>query len=68
MVLELSVTALSERRGVIAARGRMNAVTAPAMKVRIQELVAEGRVEIVCDLAGLGFLDSSGLSVLVSGL
>jgi anti-sigma B factor antagonist len=64
----LTVTTPSERKAVIAAKGRMNAITSPAMKTRIQELVTEGRVEIVCDLTQVCFLDSSGLSVLVSGL
>jgi anti-sigma B factor antagonist len=68
MEMGLKVTELSDRRAVIAARGRMNAMTAPAVKARIQELVAAGRVELVCDLTQVGFLDSSGLSALVSGL
>ncbi len=68
MDLNLSVRELSGARAVIAASGRMNAVTAPAMKTRIRELIAEGRKEIVCDLSEVGFLDSSGLSALVSGL
>jgi anti-sigma B factor antagonist len=46
----------------------MNAITAPELKARIRELVAAGRVELVCDLTEVGFLDSSGLSALVSGL
>jgi anti-sigma B factor antagonist len=68
MELGLKVTMPSEKRAVIAARGRLNAITAPAMKERIQELIVAGRVEIVCDLSEVGFLDSSGLSALVSGL
>ena len=68
MEIGLNVTKISDRQVVIAAKGRMNAVTAPAMKARIQELVASGHVEIVCDLANVTFLDSSGLSALVSGL
>jgi anti-sigma B factor antagonist len=53
---------------VLTFRGRLNAVTAPAVKARILEQVGEGHVELVCDLSGVGFLDSSGLAVLVSGL
>jgi anti-sigma B factor antagonist len=66
MDIGLNVTELSDRRAVIAAKGRMNAITAPVMKARAQELIAAGRVEIACDLSGVGFLDSSGLSALVS--
>jgi anti-anti-sigma factor len=68
MELGIEVRLLSPVRAVIAARGRMNAITAPAMKSRIKELIDGGRVEIVCDLSEVSFVDSSGLSALVSGL
>ncbi len=68
MDLGLTVSGLTERRAVIAAKGRINAVTSPAMRTKIRELVEDGRVEIVCDLTEVGFLDSAGLSSLVSGL
>jgi anti-anti-sigma factor len=68
MDLGLEVRLLSATRAVIAARGRMNALTAPAMKSQIKELIDEGRTEIVCDLREVSFVDSSGLSALVSGL
>ena len=68
MDLGLDVRLFSPTRAVIAARGRMNAMTAPAMKSRIKELIDEGRTEIVCDLREVSFVDSSGLSALVSGL
>jgi len=68
MDLGLEVRLLSPTRAVIAAHGRMNAMTAPAIKNRIKELIDEGRTEIVCDLREVSFVDSSGLSALVSGL
>jgi anti-sigma B factor antagonist len=68
MDLELDVKLLPDRRAVIAAKGRVNAMSTPALKARIRELVEAGRPEIVCDLGGVGFLDSSGLAALVSGL
>ena len=68
MDLGLDVRLVASTRAVIAARGRMNAMTAPAMKSRIKELIDEGRTEIVCDLREVSFVDSSGLSALVSGL
>jgi len=68
MDLGMAVEQRSERRAVLSVKGRINAVTAPAVKARIRELVDQGRWEIVCDLSGVGFLDSAGLSALVSGL
>ena len=65
---ELNVRVVSERRAELGIRGRLNPVTAPATKARIQELVEKGQVELVCDLTEVSFLDSSGLSALVSGL
>jgi anti-anti-sigma factor len=68
MDLGIEVRLVSATRAVIAARGRMNAMTAPAIKSRIKELIDQGRTEIVCDLREVSFVDSSGLSALVSGL
>ena len=47
MDLTLELRTLPPPRAVIAARGRLNAMTAPAMKTRIRELIDEGRMEIV---------------------
>jgi len=68
MDLGLDVREVAERRAVLAVSGRLNAVTVPVLKARIKELVGLGRVELVCDLTGVGFLDSSGLAALVTGL
>jgi len=68
MDLQLEVKHLSERQAVIEAKGRLTAVTAPAMKAHIRELVDGGWTEILCDLRAVAFLDSSGLAALVSGL
>jgi anti-sigma B factor antagonist len=66
--LGLSTREVSGARAVLAVEGRLNATTAPEARARIQELVGQGRAEIVVDLSQVGFLDSSGLSALVSGL
>ena len=68
MELGLEVRILSDKAAVVAVKGRLNTITAPQLKTKIQELVHDGHTEIVCDLSGVGFLDSSGLSALVSGL
>lgn len=68
MGLQLDVHLRDEATAVLALRGRLDAVSAPALKLRIRALLDDGRRELVCDLAGLGFVDSSGLSGLVFGL
>ena len=68
MELLLKVEARPGRGAVLAVNGRVNALNVAALKARIKALVEEGRTEIVCDLSEVSFLDSSGLSALVSGL
>lgn len=51
---------------VLVVRGELDIAAAPLLRDRIAEAVAGGGTEIVCDMAGVNFVDSSGLSVLVS--
>jgi anti-sigma B factor antagonist len=48
-------------------QGRLDAVTAPQLKSRLKGLVAGGHRQLVVDLVDVSFIDSSGLSALVSG-
>ncbi len=63
----LTTRVLSSTRVVLVIAGRLDAVNAPALRARFHEFMEEGRVEIVCDLSEVGFLDGSGLAALVSG-
>ena len=47
--------------------GRLNMVSAPQLKTAITEAV-DGGARVVVDLAAVGFMDSSGLGVLIAGL
>lgn len=54
---------------VIRARGRLNLVSAPALRDLVARVVREdGRSQVVVDLAETDFMDSSGLGSLVAGL
>jgi anti-anti-sigma factor len=54
---------------VIRARGRLNLVSAPALRDLVARVVREeGRSHVVVDLAETNFMDSSGLGSLVAGL
>ncbi|WP_309069505.1 STAS domain-containing protein [Microbacterium sp.] len=53
---------------VLALQGKLNLVAASPLKARIDELVREGRSRSIVDLAGVGFVDSSGLGALIGGL
>jgi anti-sigma B factor antagonist len=50
---------------VIVVSGELDLQTAPALRERVDSLVAEGSRSIVLDLAGVSFLDSSGLGALL---
>ncbi|HWJ81157.1 MAG TPA: STAS domain-containing protein [Nocardioides sp.] len=53
---------------VLAANGRLNMVSAPALKARVDDEVGAGNARLVVDLAGVDFIDSSGLGAIIGGL
>jgi anti-sigma B factor antagonist len=55
-------------KAVLAVRGSVDLTTAPALRTRLAELIDEGYVCIVVDLADTDFLDSTGLGALVAAL
>ena len=67
--VELSVMSRQEgSRTVISVTGEIDVYTAPNLRERLNELVADGHYDLVVDMAGVDFLDSTGLGVLVGGL
>jgi len=55
-------------RAIVAVGGEIDVYTAPRLRDRITELVADGQHHLVIDLRSVEFLDSTGLGVLVGGL
>ncbi|MGL5825747.1 MAG: STAS domain-containing protein [Nocardioides sp.] len=55
-------------RIVVEVSGEIDVYTAPKLRDKLAELVANGNYHLVIDLAGVEFLDSTGLGVLVGGL
>ncbi len=53
---------------VLTPEGKFNLVAAPALKARIDDLVADGKAHLVVDLHAVDFIDSSGLGALIGGL
>jgi anti-sigma B factor antagonist len=53
---------------VLTVAGEVDLNTAPQLKERINALIAQGHANLVVDLEGVEFMDSTGLSALVSGL
>jgi len=56
----------TEEKATLAIAGSLDAITAPEIRVVVDELVNEKQKKIVVDLAGLDLIDSSGVAVLVA--
>ncbi|NTU72398.1 MAG: STAS domain-containing protein [Coriobacteriia bacterium] len=65
--MELDIQAQqSQSDCVVTLGGEVDVYTAPKLKERLIELVEGGCSNVVVDLEGVSFIDSSGLGVLVS--
>ena len=67
--MELDIA--TERTGsscVIAVSGEVDVYTSPGLKREIGSALDDGCMDVVIDLERIGFIDSSGLGVLVSAL
>ena len=53
---------------VIRPQGRLDMQSAPELRQELAQLAAGGQQRMVLDLEGVGFMDSSGLGAIISGL
>jgi anti-sigma B factor antagonist len=53
---------------VLTVRGEVDVTTTPRVRAQLISLLSEGRPQLVVDLEGVDFLDSSGLGALVAAL
>jgi anti-sigma B factor antagonist len=65
---ELQEEALDERTHLITVTGEIHVSTAPEFSRRLNEAIESGKTQVVLDLSGVEFIDSTGLSVLLNGL
>lgn len=58
---------VDERQGwvVVALSGEIDMATSPELRERLHALLGEGRSNLVIDLDGVGFIDSTALGVLI---
>ena len=67
--MEVSVTSRpSGDRTVVHVTGEIDVYTAPTLREELASLTEEGTTNIVVDLTGVPFMDSTGLGVLVGAL
>ena len=57
-----------ESHAVVDVSGEIDVYTAPKLREKLIELVSEGTYDMVVNLEGVDFLDSTGLGVLVGAL
>ncbi|WP_207958310.1 STAS domain-containing protein [Streptomyces sp. YIM 98790] len=65
----VSLKVLPEKRGewaVLRVEGELDLMTAPSVRQHVHDAVADGRRNLVLDLAGVQFCDSSGVGVLIA--
>ncbi len=68
MELGLEVDETRSPYTVLVVKGEVDVYTAPRLRERLVELVSQGKLQVIVDLEGVDFLDSTGLGVLVGGL
>jgi anti-sigma B factor antagonist len=67
MELGLDVSNVGDH-AVVEVKGEIDVYTAPKLREKLIELVSEGSYNVVVNLEGVDFLDSTGLGVLVGAL
>lgn len=66
---EPPITIVAEELGdwhVLRVHGELDVETAPVLRERCSDAVSEGHTSLIIDLSDVPFIDSSGLSVLIS--
>ena len=59
---------VDDRTTIVAVDGEIHVSTAPEFTGVLATTIESGRVQLVLDLTGVSFIDSTGLSVLLNGL
>lgn len=65
---DVEIAATGTDAAVLRPVGRLNLVTAPALRQAVADQIALGRARLIVDLADVEFMDSSGLGALIGAL
>lgn len=61
-------TSVNDAHTVVRVQGEVDVYTAPQLRERLDAEIEAGRHDLVVDLSGVSFMDSTGLGVLVGRL
>ena len=53
---------------VVSVHGEIDAYTSPQLRSKLREVIDRGSLDLLIDLEGVGFMDSTGLGVLIGAL
>jgi anti-sigma B factor antagonist len=65
---EVRTAAVTPSTYVISVTGEIDSFSAPALEQELERVLGDGASNAVVDLAGVGFIDSTGLRVLLKAL
>ena len=66
--MEVDVERREPGLAIVRLKGRLDLVSAPAVKNEFVKAVSDGATRLIVDLSGVSFVDSSGLGALIGGL
>ncbi|MET0953175.1 MAG: STAS domain-containing protein [Aeromicrobium sp.] len=66
--MDIETEKLSSVTAVVRCSGRLNMIAASGLKAHLDRTVDDGHRQVVVDLSGVAFIDSSGLGALIGGL
>jgi anti-sigma B factor antagonist len=66
--MQIQTEFLSPSKAILRPTGRMDVESSPSVRQAILDLAGQGITALVVDLSQVDFMDSSGLSALVSGM
>lgn len=66
--MDISIETRTEQIAVVQLKGKLDIFSTSEVKQQLAQVVANGTPHLVVDLAHVDFIDSSGLTALISGL
>lgn len=68
MDIKVNTRVLNEKAQAVEVQGEIDVYTSPRVKETINELIEKGHYQLVINLEGVRYIDSTGLGVLIGAL